>query len=336
MSPEQAAGERQLDARSDIYSLGCVLYEMLTGEPPFTGPSAQAIMAKRFSTSPTPIRVTRPGVPAEVDDVVQRALARTPADRFGSAGEMAQTLRPLVATPTATRVLERTPETAQLPQRRERTRWLVAGGVAALTLVAMVAFMRSHERPATLDRSVVAVAPFRSHRGRFVAGYLREGMVEFLAVKLTGEGGPRAVDPSVTLSAWRRAGGANGELDRRTVLRAAKSMGAGRVVEGSVVGSPIRLTLDRGGAAGVRQRSTLQRGGTARQSVRSRRSADRRCSRERRCGPRRAVQSHNSFAAGASCLPGRPLVLSARELPAGGDNVRAGPSPRFRVCARGP
>ena len=89
-------------------------------------------------------------MPAEVDDVVQRTLARTPVDRFGSAGELAQALRSGVATPTATRVLESTPETAEVPQRRagaQRTRWLVAGGVAALTLTAMVAFMRSHERP---------------------------------------------------------------------------------------------------------------------------------------------------------------------------------------------
>ena len=131
----------------------------------------------------------RPEVPAEVDDVVQRALARTPADRFASAGDMAQALRPSVMTPTPTRVLERAPAMAQsrrLPIGAHRTRWLVAGGVAALTLVAMVAFMRNHERPVTLDRSVIAVAPFRVTGADSSLGYLREGMVDLLATKLSG------------------------------------------------------------------------------------------------------------------------------------------------------
>jgi eukaryotic-like serine/threonine-protein kinase len=92
MSPEQAAGERTLDARSDIYSLGCVLYELLAGEPPYTGPTAQAIMAKRF-TDPVPsVRRIRPTVPAAVEQAIVKALAKVPADRFDSASGFAGAL----------------------------------------------------------------------------------------------------------------------------------------------------------------------------------------------------------------------------------------------------
>ncbi len=91
MSPEQAAGDLGTDGRSDLYSLACVLYEMLTGEPPFTGISAQAIIAKRFVAPIPRVQDTR-DVPPAVDLAVTRALARTPADRFPSAAEFASAL----------------------------------------------------------------------------------------------------------------------------------------------------------------------------------------------------------------------------------------------------
>lgn len=91
-SPEQAAGETNLDGRSDLYSLGCVIYEMLVGEPPFTGATPQIIIAKRF-TSPIPkVRASR-DVPEAIDELVLRALARTPADRFASAAELLDALK---------------------------------------------------------------------------------------------------------------------------------------------------------------------------------------------------------------------------------------------------
>jgi len=92
MSPEQSVGERALDARSDVYSLACVLYEILAGEPPYTGRTAQAVIAKRL-TDPVPaVRRLRTTVPAAVEQALMKALAKTPADRFASTGAFAEAL----------------------------------------------------------------------------------------------------------------------------------------------------------------------------------------------------------------------------------------------------
>jgi tetratricopeptide (TPR) repeat protein len=92
MSPEQAAGSRDLDGRSDLYSLGCVLYEMLAGEPPFTGP-VDTLVHQHLAVQPTPITSLRPAVPAAVSAALMRALAKTPADRFSPAAQFAEALR---------------------------------------------------------------------------------------------------------------------------------------------------------------------------------------------------------------------------------------------------
>ena len=84
MSPEQALGDTAVDARSDVYALGCVLYEMLAGEPPYTGPTPQAIMARRLSEPVRSLRTVRDTVPEQLEQAVMRALARVPADRFPS------------------------------------------------------------------------------------------------------------------------------------------------------------------------------------------------------------------------------------------------------------
>jgi serine/threonine-protein kinase len=93
MSPEQATGDRDPDARSDVYSLACVLYEMLAGDPPHTGSTAQAVMAKILTKDPAPVTESRRSVPDPVALALDRALERLPADRFGSAAELSTALQ---------------------------------------------------------------------------------------------------------------------------------------------------------------------------------------------------------------------------------------------------
>ncbi|HET9512817.1 MAG TPA: protein kinase [Gemmatimonadales bacterium] len=124
MSPEQASGERHLDGRTDIYSLGCVAYEMLSGMPPFLGATAQAVLSAIMTGQTTPVTSRRPTVPAHVAAAIHTALEKVPADRFETAGEFAEALRR--PTPRTTRRLEVLSEA----RKRSRTGWLV--GAAAL------------------------------------------------------------------------------------------------------------------------------------------------------------------------------------------------------------
>ena len=92
MSPEQVSGRRVADSRSDLYSLGCVLLEMLTGVVPFASSSARATMQQRLDQPPPDVRATRPDVPEEVAVILKRALVIDPAARYMSAGQMAEAL----------------------------------------------------------------------------------------------------------------------------------------------------------------------------------------------------------------------------------------------------
>ena len=128
MAPEQAVGERVVTLRADVYALGAITYEMLTGEPPFSGPTAQAVLARAMTDEPRPLTRQRPTVPPQVDDAVRVALAKVPADRFPSAAAFAAAL----AGPTMGAVPLRA---SSRPLPRPWRAVVVAGGLLAAGLM---------------------------------------------------------------------------------------------------------------------------------------------------------------------------------------------------------
>ena len=218
MSPEQSLGERDLDGRSDLYALGCVLYEMLAGEPPYTGSTAQAVVAKRMTQAVPSVRVLRETVPAAVDRAITIVLAKSPADRFPSATDLVAALS-VVHDPHAT---TRVPA-AHPPARR----WIPA--VVGLLLLAAVALglLRSRRGVApVLDPNLIAIAPIDVPDPSLAVW--REGVVDLLSRTLDGAGSLRTVSPSVVLRRWQ------GRSDRASAISLGRRTGAGFASTGSL------------------------------------------------------------------------------------------------------
>jgi eukaryotic-like serine/threonine-protein kinase len=175
MSPEQAAGESTLSERCDIYSLGAVLYEMLTGEPPFVGPSPQAVVARILTSDAPSVRVRRPEAGPVLDAAVARALARLPADRFGSAHELSRALTQPVATHAG----------------RGLTRLVVAGVAVVVAAGAITLSKRFIGAPAAPTGNAaasvtgLAVLPFDTE-GDTADAYFADGMTDEIRGKLSG------------------------------------------------------------------------------------------------------------------------------------------------------
>jgi serine/threonine protein kinase/tetratricopeptide (TPR) repeat protein len=226
MSPEQSAGHLRLDGRADIYSLGCVLYEMLAGEPPFTGPTPQAVAAQHAQDSPPPLRDKRSEVPVEVEQAVTKSLHKLPADRFASATEFAAAL-PRHPTPSG-------PRTPPAATRRHhphisRAGWALIG---ALTLAAALTATAFHRKSTpTLDASLYLVLPFR-HRAQSAPMLLNGDQCESLLHDALGRWrGVQMVDPLWVSDARSRRGGA-ASIDEGLAI--ARERRAGRVVLGEV------------------------------------------------------------------------------------------------------
>src|SRR6184192_1828503 len=171
MSPEQAAASARVDERTDIYSLGCVLYEMLAGEPPFTGPSAESIVRQHLAAAPPRVSAMRAAVPPAIDEAIVRALAKTPADRFATAAEFVAALA--------------SPAQRMRDPGRRTSRLAVGAGLAATLLAAaagLFVLSRPHGTPALVGRTgqSIAVLPFVNVSGAPQEEYLSDGISEEL------------------------------------------------------------------------------------------------------------------------------------------------------------
>jgi TolB-like protein len=244
MSPEQATGDRAIDARSDIYALGCVLYEMLAGEPPFTGPTAQSVIAKALSAPAPPIRKTRPAVSQAIEQVVARALAQLPADRYQSAAALSEALTWAAASPAT----QPTATAAATAWTRRRNLALLT--LAMIGLVAALVLRSSRSSAIIAPASSIAVLPFTPSGTDTALSRLGRDLVYTLSAELDGLGGIRVVDAHTVLAHARQE--RLGTAADWTAL--GRSFGAGSVVQGSLVrmGPAVRLdlamfSLDSGG-----------------------------------------------------------------------------------------
>src|ERR1700694_5874809 len=169
MSPEQASGDRDLGPRTDVYALGCVLYEMLVGKPPFTGPTAQAIRARAATERPRPIHPLRASVSPVRDAVIGRARAATPADRFASAAEFTRALESVAG--------------AEQPRRRPLLVMLAMGFLLGVGV--LFAWRRSHGGVEGPGPKLLAVLPFENLGGP-EQEYFADGMTDEVRGKLAG------------------------------------------------------------------------------------------------------------------------------------------------------
>jgi serine/threonine-protein kinase len=243
MSPEQATTGR-LDGRSDLYSLGCMLYEMLAGRPPFTGATAQAVLAQHAAGAAPPIRTLRPAVPAALERVIARALAKAPKERFPTGRALGEALAAAsTAAPTAVDAAYSFALPALQAIRRHRMLAALAAGGLAVLATGLALTARSAWVAPSLDHRVVAIAPFRVSGGDSALRALGEGMVDLLASRLSGTEALRPVEARELLRARRRIGGSGGDLTESQALDLAGRVGAGQLIEGEIVGSGARFTI---------------------------------------------------------------------------------------------
>ena len=239
MSPEQASGERNLDGRSDIYSLGLIGYELFAGEPAFTGTTPASVIVKQMTEPAPPLIEKAKGVPPGVAAAIDRALQKDPAQRWSDASEMARALDdPSLSTPT--------PISSHTPVRRRK--WIAAAALAAIVILSGTAWFLGRQRggvPEDVDpRKSLLVIPFSNLSGDPELDWLNEGSVSMLTLNLAQWRDLNVVDYERSLDLLRDA-----ELDTVSNIslsdaRAlARKAGVWTVVTGQIARSPDSLRV---------------------------------------------------------------------------------------------
>lgn len=184
-SPEQAAGEASVDGRTDLYSLGCAFYEMLAGQPPFVGPTADSVVRQHMTLEPSSVRVMRPAIPVAAEEILSKALAKSPVDRFQTGEEFTQALDAVVSGEWVSKGDRPSPV---LGLRRKALLPLALSVVAVAALVYWFAFGRQPTGGPTggsLDLRTIAVLYFEDESRDQNLGYLADGLTEALIDELS-------------------------------------------------------------------------------------------------------------------------------------------------------
>ena len=219
MAPEQVAGDPNVDHRADIYSLGCVAYEMLTGHSPFAGKSPQQMLAAQVMETPRPVNEVRPDVPPALALLVSRCLEKEPSARPQSASELASQLE--------TTGSQTAPPLSPVRRRGSKVpTWALAAGVMVLAAAAVPAYRALRHTAPTDSTLAVAVAPFEVFDPQL--SLWKEGIVDVLSRNLDGSGPIRSVPPSASIKKW------DGHADRTTAASFGNRVGARIVVYGQI------------------------------------------------------------------------------------------------------